>query len=76
VHGFQALTDEVDICYKHDAYYDPALEIAVKWDDPELAIAWPLADPTLSARDVEAPSFAEVRPLLTAWYGSTAPAPG
>src|SRR3954447_6532336 len=45
VHGFQALTPEVDICYKHDAVYAPELEIAVAYDDPELGIDWPLADP-------------------------------
>jgi dTDP-4-dehydrorhamnose 3,5-epimerase len=74
VHGFQALTDQIDICYKHDAYYEPALEIAVRWDDPELAIPWPLADPLLSPRDEVAPLLAEVRPLLADWYGSEPPA--
>lgn len=75
VHGFQALSDEIDICYKHDDVYRPELEIAVAWDDPELAIPWPLPEPLLSARDTAAPTLAEVRPLLESWYGRTPPRP-
>jgi dTDP-4-dehydrorhamnose 3,5-epimerase len=74
VHGFQALSDEIDICYKHDDTYRPDLDIEVAWDDPELAIPWPLPDPVLSARDAGAPTLAEVRPLLDAWYGTKPPA--
>ena len=73
VHGFQALTEEVDICYKHDAYYEPSLEMAVAWDDPELAIPWPLPNPILSDRDRAAPSLREIRPRLAEWYGETTP---
>ncbi|MGD9798766.1 MAG: dTDP-4-dehydrorhamnose 3,5-epimerase [Acidimicrobiia bacterium] len=68
VHGFQALTDEVDICYRHDAPYDPSLEIAVAHDDPELAIDWPIDDKILSARDRAAPRLAEVADQLDGWY--------
>src|SRR4029079_17409457 len=42
VHGFEVLSEEADICYRMDAAYDPSLDIAVSWDDPELAIPWPL----------------------------------
>ena len=73
VHGFQVTSDAADICYQHDAVYDPSLEIAVAWDDPELAIAWPIVPPTLSDRDREAPRLAEVRDELAAWYGTVAP---
>ncbi len=73
VHGFQALTDEVDICYKHDAVYAPELEIAVAYDDPDLGISWPLADPVLSERDQRAPRIAEVLPRLGEWYGEEPP---
>jgi dTDP-4-dehydrorhamnose 3,5-epimerase len=74
VHGFQALADHVDICYKHDAYYDPSLEIAVAWDDPQLAIAWPMEPLALSERDRTAPRLADVVPKLTDWYGARRPA--
>jgi len=73
VHGFQALSAEIDVCYKHDARYDPTLEIAVAWDDPELAIPWPVPDPLLSPRDRTAPVLAEVRPKLVDWFGAAPP---
>lgn len=73
VHGFQALTDEVDICYKHDARYAPELEIAIAHDDPELAIPWPLEEPILSPRDLAAPRLSEVMSLFPQWYGDAPP---
>jgi dTDP-4-dehydrorhamnose 3,5-epimerase len=73
VHGFQVLSDWADICYQHDAIYDPTLEIALAWDDPELGIDWPIRPPLLSDRDRDAPTLATIRPQLAAWYGSGAP---
>ncbi|MEJ7696117.1 MAG: dTDP-4-dehydrorhamnose 3,5-epimerase [Candidatus Limnocylindrales bacterium] len=70
VHGFQVLTDWADVCYQHDAVYDPALEIALAWDDPELGIEWPIRPPVLSDRDQVAPPLAAIRPDLQAWYGA------
>jgi dTDP-4-dehydrorhamnose 3,5-epimerase len=55
-HGFLALSDDVVFSYKHGALYDPAQEGAVRWNDPKLAIAWPLdGEPILSAKDRAAP---------------------
>ena len=55
-HGFLALTDDVVFSYKLGALYDPAQEGAVRWNDPKLAIAWPLdGEPILSAKDRAAP---------------------
>jgi dTDP-4-dehydrorhamnose 3,5-epimerase len=55
-HGFLALTDNVIFSYKHGALHDPAQERAVRWNDPTLAIAWPLeGEPILSAKDRVAP---------------------
>jgi dTDP-4-dehydrorhamnose 3,5-epimerase len=56
-HGFQALSDDAEVQYKTTAFYTPAAEGTLQWDDPELAIAWPLADPILSPRDRQAPSL-------------------
>jgi dTDP-4-dehydrorhamnose 3,5-epimerase len=57
-HGFLALSDDVVFSYKHGAAYDPAFERSVRWDDPTLAIAWPLAgDPLLSEKDRQAPQL-------------------
>lgn len=52
LHGFLALTDDVVFCYKQSAEYAPEREIGVRWDDPDLAIAWPLSEPPqLSPKD-------------------------
>jgi dTDP-4-dehydrorhamnose 3,5-epimerase len=59
LHGFLALTPDVIFAYKHGALYDPAAEFAARWNDPALAIAWPLDEPpTLSLKDRNAPDFA------------------
>lgn len=50
-HGFQCLTDDVEMCYQMSEFYDPALARGVRWDDPALGIAWPVAEPEISARD-------------------------
>lgn len=61
-HGFIALSDDVVFSYKHGALYDPATEGAIRWNDPELAIAWPLAgEPRVSAKDRAAPLLAEAK---------------
>lgn len=72
-HGFQVMSDWADVCYKHDAYHAPELEVALAWNDPDLAVPWPLADPILSERDREAPSLAALRPSLAIWYGADPP---
>lgn len=72
-HGFQALTDWADVCYRVDSPYDPSLDVAVSYRDPELAIDWPLDDPIVSDRDAAAPDLASVRPQLETWYGTTPP---
>lgn len=60
LHGFLALTDEVIFCYKQSAEYAPEHEIGIRWDDPDLGIAWPLeAAPIVSARDAANGSFRE-----------------
>jgi dTDP-4-dehydrorhamnose 3,5-epimerase len=56
-HGFLALADPTDVQYKCSGYYTPAAEGAVRWDDPDLAIPWPVEAPTLSAKDARAPSL-------------------
>ncbi|CAN5545079.1 dTDP-4-dehydrorhamnose 3,5-epimerase [soil metagenome] len=65
-HGFCVLphddNDEADVLYRLSSYYDPELESGVAWDDPELAIEWPVSDPILSERDRSAPSLAEASP--------------
>ena len=61
-HGFCVLSEVADVVYKQSAYYDPELERAIAWDDPEIAVDWPLPAHELivSARDQGAPRLAEV----------------
>lgn len=56
-HGFQVVSDSADVEYKCTDYYDPEGEGGVRWDDPELAIPWPLPDPLVSAKDRELPTL-------------------
>ncbi|WP_327352041.1 dTDP-4-dehydrorhamnose 3,5-epimerase [Streptomyces sp. NBC_01304] len=59
-HGFQALTETADTSYRIDREHDPAEDVTIAFDDPELAIAWPLPVASMSPRDREAPSLAKV----------------
>jgi dTDP-4-dehydrorhamnose 3,5-epimerase len=68
-HGFQVRSDLADVCYQVSAAYDPALDAAVAWDDPDIGVRWPLPDPTVSTRDRAAPRLAEIRDRLDEWFG-------
>lgn len=68
-HGFQALSDVVDVCYQVTAAYDPSLDAAVAFDDPDIGVRWPLTERIVSARDRSAPRLAEIRADLDAWFG-------
>ncbi len=61
-HGFLALSDRALFAYKCTAPYDPASEQAVRWDDEDLAIDWPVRDPVLSPKDAAAPRLREIDP--------------
>ena len=62
LHGFLAIQDGTLLSYKQSALYDPHSEIGVRWDDPDLAIDWPLAGnaPLLSAKDAINPTLREI----------------
>lgn len=67
-HGFCVLSDVADFEYRCTGYYDPEVEKGVAWNDPELAIEWPVADPVLSDRDAELPRIGECsRDRLPPW---------
>jgi dTDP-4-dehydrorhamnose 3,5-epimerase len=58
-HGFLALEGDSEVHYKTTAYYDTAAERSIRWDDPDLAIAWPLGlPPLLAPKDAAASAFA------------------
>ena len=58
-HGFITLTDDVEVQYKADNLYAPDCDGNIRWDDPTIGIAWPLAPTVLSEKDAAAPLLAE-----------------
>ena len=50
-HGFCVLSEEAQVVYKCTELYDPSDELGIAWDDPTLAIPWPVTAPLLSDRD-------------------------
>jgi len=63
-HGFQARTEPADVAYRIDRAHDPAEDISIAFDDPELAIPWPLPVTRMSPRDRAAPSLAAALQLM------------
>lgn len=69
-HGFCAIGDEpADVCYKVDAFYNPQGEGGIRYDDPDLAIDWPVKNPTLSARDAVLGSWRDYCAAPPRWEG-------
>ena len=59
-HGFVAQTDGAELLYKTTAFYNAANDRAIRWDDPKIAIEWPLSgEPILSEKDASAPDVTE-----------------
>ncbi|MEO8602740.1 MAG: dTDP-4-dehydrorhamnose 3,5-epimerase [bacterium] len=69
LHGFCVTAGPAEVEYKCTALWNAQLEIAVRWNDPRLAIAWPVADPLLSPKDAIAPLLADVVDRLPAYDG-------
>ncbi|MEV4375420.1 dTDP-4-dehydrorhamnose 3,5-epimerase family protein [Streptosporangium amethystogenes] len=64
LHGYQALTDQADVCYRIDREHDPAEDLSVRYDDPDLGIQWPMPVTAISERDLAAGSWADLRARL------------
>lgn len=60
-HGFCVLSDVADFQYKCTDFYFPQDEGGLIWNDPEVAISWPITDPVLSAKDEALPTLAQIR---------------
>ena len=60
LHGFQVLSEVADICYRIDRPHDPTEDLSVRYDDPDLGIAWPLPVDILSPRDQAAGSWRDL----------------
>lgn len=57
-HGFCVLSGAAHVLYKTTCYYEPGEERGFSWNDSDIGIAWPIANPVLSSRDERAPCFA------------------
>ncbi len=67
-HGFSCLSD-LTLTYLVDAYYNPADELGVAWDDPDIGADWGVASPVLSPRDQENPRRRAIPPELRPVHG-------
>jgi dTDP-4-dehydrorhamnose 3,5-epimerase len=61
-HGFAVLSESALFHYKCTQFYSPEHERAIRWNDPDLRIQWPVDSPILSARDTAAPLLREIPP--------------
>lgn len=59
-HGFCVTSDVAELEYQCSAFYDPASERGVMWNDPDLAINWPVSDPVISDRDRQHPRLRDL----------------
>ena len=67
-HGFAAITD-MTLTYLVDGYYNPADELGVAWDDPDIEADWGVTDPVVSGRDQANPRRSEIPPPLRPGLG-------
>ena len=63
-HGFCVVSETADFVYKCTAYYDPATEAGIRFDDPDVGIEWPAIELLYSERDRSAPRLAEIADSL------------
>jgi dTDP-4-dehydrorhamnose 3,5-epimerase len=68
-HGFCVVSKTAQVEYKCTEFYDPAGEIGIAWNDPELAISWPVVQPLLSDRDRRHPPLSQLLDVLPIWNG-------
>ncbi len=59
-HGFQSLEDGSEVSYLMSEFYHPGLARGLRWDDPEIRIAWPIEGPILSDRDRQFPLLSDL----------------
>ena len=70
LHGFVVTSESAQVEYKCTAYYRPDAEFSVAWNDPDLAIPWPIDAPALSPKDAAAPRLRDVQNRLLDYHRS------
>ncbi|MEM3192067.1 MAG: dTDP-4-dehydrorhamnose 3,5-epimerase, partial [Candidatus Parvarchaeota archaeon] len=63
-HGFLVLSDYAEVIYKVSKFYNKESDSGIIWNDPELAIEWPVKNPLLSEKDRSRPRFSEIKSYL------------
>lgn len=66
-HGFCVLSERAGFMYRCTDYYSPSDERGIRWNDPQLAIAWPLANPLVSQKDQSYKTLGEMLPEFPQW---------
>ena len=69
-HGFCVLSDRAIVAYKCSDIYAPECEITIAWNDPEIAVAWPIAAPELSDKDRQGRRLADIVRAALPAYGA------
>jgi dTDP-4-dehydrorhamnose 3,5-epimerase len=75
-HGFCVTGESALFAYKCTAYYDAKAELSIAFDDPDLAIAWPITEPELSGKDAAGLQLRHVPPSRLLAYGARGQADG
>jgi len=70
-HGFCVLSEIADFAYKCTDFYAPEHERSILWNDPDLGIAWPIQNPTLSPKDAAAPLLRDLEDELPFLYAGS-----
>ena len=60
-HGFCVLSEEAEFIYKCGDFYSPEYERCIRWDDPDLAVNWPIKNGILSVKDANCPLFKDAQ---------------
>jgi dTDP-4-dehydrorhamnose 3,5-epimerase len=67
-HGVLTLVPNTEILYKVDEYYSPEHDRAIRWNDPDLNIDWPIKEPILSDKDKNAPFLKDIIDEINFYY--------
>ncbi len=69
-HGYCVTSETALFSYKCTDFYNPATEHGIIWNDPDIGIEWPIAEPVLSPKDVVYPRLKDLRPENVPQFGS------
>jgi dTDP-4-dehydrorhamnose 3,5-epimerase len=68
-HGFVVMSEVAQFEYKCTNYYDPSSELTIAWNDPDIAIPWPIENPSLSEKDARGRRLCDLGDLLPKYSG-------